>query len=298
MASTMVANKTAAAKSNQVIVGQNLGEMFHTPCWIYEDCSKGKGLTNKAASGCMCSSLFYIQSEDYWSLLLSMEPSFRFASFQENVQGRYVLHMPSISQPHVFPEDANAYLCMPSCIKRCHMLSILQNVFGNATEGFSLFNSAGYGQSDLLFSDATHHLQRVLGSYTSWLGPSYTTILQAFECEGKSNDVLLFACVHNRVYVGLLMRSGWLSGWISVFFFFMCASSAAALITALFHKQAFADGRGGRYPAHQLPPHPAVSMLVFCLPALPSVSLCFTTLSFFSIPTFHHPSILFSHCLH
>ncbi|TMS21514.1 Otolith matrix protein 1 [Larimichthys crocea] len=27
-------------------------------------------------------------------------------------------------------------------------------------------------------------LQRVVGSYTSWLGPTYTTMLQAFECEG------------------------------------------------------------------------------------------------------------------
>lgn len=68
-------------------------------------------------------------------------------------------------------------------------------MFGNATEGFSLFSSAGYGQSDLLFSDATHHLQRVLGSYSSWLGPTYTTVLQAFECEGKSDDVCLFAYV-------------------------------------------------------------------------------------------------------
>ncbi|XP_037550703.1 otolith matrix protein 1 [Nematolebias whitei] len=62
--------------------------------------------------------------------------------------------------------------------------SLLQNAFGNSTEGFSLFSSAGYGQSDLLFSDATYLLQRVLGSYTSWLGPTYTTMLQAFECEG------------------------------------------------------------------------------------------------------------------
>lgn len=62
----------------------------------------------------------------------------------------------------------------------------LQNVFGNATAGFSLFSSAGYGASDLLFSDATHHLQRVLGGYASWLGPTYITMLQAFECEGKT----------------------------------------------------------------------------------------------------------------
>ncbi|KAM4625284.1 otolith matrix protein 1 [Polymixia lowei] len=62
-------------------------------------------------------------------------------------------------------------------------LERVQTAFGNATEGFSLFSSAGYGQSDVLFSDSTHHLLRVLGSYTSWLGPSYTTALQAFECE-------------------------------------------------------------------------------------------------------------------
>lgn len=63
-------------------------------------------------------------------------------------------------------------------------------------------------------------------------------------------------------YVGLLMRSGWLSGWISVFCFFffgvwlcmlwVCASTAAALITAVSHKQVSADGRGGRYPVHPI----------------------------------------------
>ncbi|KAK5886544.1 hypothetical protein CesoFtcFv8_017569 [Champsocephalus esox] len=63
-------------------------------------------------------------------------------------------------------------------------LERLQNAFGNANEGFRLFSSAGYGKSNVLFDDDTHHLQRVLGSYTSWLGPTYTTVLQAFECEG------------------------------------------------------------------------------------------------------------------
>ncbi|XP_052354858.1 LOW QUALITY PROTEIN: otolith matrix protein 1 [Oncorhynchus keta] len=58
-------------------------------------------------------------------------------------------------------------------------LERLQNVFGNTT----MFSSVGYTQSDLLFSDSTHHLLRVVGSYTSWLGPTYTTVLQAFECE-------------------------------------------------------------------------------------------------------------------
>ena len=76
-----------------------------------------------------------------------------------------------------------------------------QNAFGNTTVGFSLFSSAGYGASDLLFSDVTHHLQRVLGRYTSWLGPSYTTMLQAFECEGKilyafTLDLLMATRVH------------------------------------------------------------------------------------------------------
>nr|XP_046174904.1 otolith matrix protein 1-like [Oncorhynchus gorbuscha] len=60
-------------------------------------------------------------------------------------------------------------------------LERLQNVFGNTT----MFSSVGYIQSDLLFSDSTHHLLRVVGSYTSWLVPTYTTVLQAFECESK-----------------------------------------------------------------------------------------------------------------
>nr|XP_061824095.1 otolith matrix protein 1-like [Nerophis lumbriciformis] len=63
-------------------------------------------------------------------------------------------------------------------------LERLQNVFGNATEGFSLFSSAGYADSNVLFSDSAHHLLRVLGGFTSWLGHSYTSALQAFECEG------------------------------------------------------------------------------------------------------------------
>ncbi|KAJ3613750.1 hypothetical protein NHX12_019996 [Muraenolepis orangiensis] len=39
-------------------------------------------------------------------------------------------------------------------------LERLQNVFGNATEGFRLFSSVGYGEPDVLFSDSTHHLLR------------------------------------------------------------------------------------------------------------------------------------------
>lgn len=63
-------------------------------------------------------------------------------------------------------------------------LERVQNAFGNTTEGFSLFSSVNYGQPDVLFSDSTKKLLRVMGTYTSWLGPSYTTILRAFECEG------------------------------------------------------------------------------------------------------------------
>ncbi|XP_054651992.1 otolith matrix protein 1 isoform X3 [Dunckerocampus dactyliophorus] len=63
-------------------------------------------------------------------------------------------------------------------------LERLQNIFGNATEGFSLFSSAGYPDSDVLFTDSTHHLLRVLGGFPSWLGHSYTSTLQAFECQG------------------------------------------------------------------------------------------------------------------
>ncbi|XP_061651548.1 otolith matrix protein 1 isoform X2 [Phyllopteryx taeniolatus] len=63
-------------------------------------------------------------------------------------------------------------------------LERLQNVFGNSTDGLSMFSSAGYSDSDVLFTDSTHRLLRVLGGFTSWLGPSYTSALQAFECEG------------------------------------------------------------------------------------------------------------------
>ncbi|XP_036410786.1 otolith matrix protein 1 [Megalops cyprinoides] len=70
---------------------------------------------------------------------------------------------------------------------KCRVYKFLERVqtaFGNATQGFSLFTSAAYGDTDVMFSDATQKLLRVVGSYTSWLGPSYTTVLQAFECEG------------------------------------------------------------------------------------------------------------------
>uniref|UniRef100_A0A3Q2Y5D3 Otolith matrix protein n=1 Tax=Hippocampus comes TaxID=109280 RepID=A0A3Q2Y5D3_HIPCM len=60
-----------------------------------------------------------------------------------------------------------------------------ENVFANATDGFSMFSSSGYSDSDVMFSDSTRCLLRVLGGFTSWLGPSYTSALQAFECEGQ-----------------------------------------------------------------------------------------------------------------
>ncbi|KAG5847288.1 hypothetical protein ANANG_G00124430 [Anguilla anguilla] len=70
---------------------------------------------------------------------------------------------------------------------KCRVYKFLERVqtaFGNATQGFSLFSSAAYGDTDVMFNDATKKLLRVMGSYTSWLGPSYTSVLQAFECEG------------------------------------------------------------------------------------------------------------------
>ncbi|XP_028831776.1 otolith matrix protein 1 isoform X1 [Denticeps clupeoides] len=86
---------------------------------------------------------------------------------------------------HLAVVPANAVVVRPS--DKCRVYKFLervQNVFGNATQGFSLFSSRGYGAKDVLFSDATQKMLRVLGSYTSWLGSSYTTVLQAFECEG------------------------------------------------------------------------------------------------------------------
>lgn len=41
-----------------------------------------------------------------------------------------------------------------------------------------------------MFSDSTLKLMRVMGTYQSWLGHSYTTMLQAFECEGNNNALI------------------------------------------------------------------------------------------------------------
>ncbi|MBN3278541.1 OTOMP protein, partial [Polyodon spathula] len=71
---------------------------------------------------------------------------------------------------------------------KCRVFKFLnraQRMFGNATQGFSLFDSSPYGGKDLMFTDGTRKLLKVVGSYSSWLGPSYTKVLQAFECEGK-----------------------------------------------------------------------------------------------------------------
>uniref|UniRef100_A0A3P8V5G8 Serotransferrin n=1 Tax=Cynoglossus semilaevis TaxID=244447 RepID=A0A3P8V5G8_CYNSE len=93
---------------------------------------------------------------------------------------------------HLAAVPANAVVVrMEDKCRVWKFLERLQTAFGNSTEGFRMFDSTGYGGTDLLFSDATHHLQRVLGSYTSWLGSTYTTMLQAFECEGE----LVCVCV-------------------------------------------------------------------------------------------------------
>ncbi|XP_033895625.3 otolith matrix protein 1-like [Acipenser ruthenus] len=70
---------------------------------------------------------------------------------------------------------------------KCRVFKFLnraQRMFGSATQGFSLFDSSPYGGKDLMFTDGTRKLLKVVGSYSSWLGPSYTKVLQAFECEG------------------------------------------------------------------------------------------------------------------
>ncbi|XP_077394169.1 otolith matrix protein 1 isoform X2 [Festucalex cinctus] len=86
---------------------------------------------------------------------------------------------------HLAAVPANGVVVRPT--DKCRVwkfLERLQNAFGNATDGVSMFSSSGYSDSDVLFSDSTRHLLRVLGGFTSWLGPSYTSALQAFECEG------------------------------------------------------------------------------------------------------------------
>ncbi|XP_057715036.1 otolith matrix protein 1 isoform X1 [Corythoichthys intestinalis] len=86
---------------------------------------------------------------------------------------------------HLATVPANGVVVRPH--DKCRVwkfLERLQNVFGNATDGLSMFSSAGYADSDVLFSDSARRLLRVTGDFTSWLGPSYTSALQAFECEG------------------------------------------------------------------------------------------------------------------
>ncbi|XP_020774811.1 otolith matrix protein 1 [Boleophthalmus pectinirostris] len=88
-------------------------------------------------------------------------------------------------QCHLASVPTNAVVVRPE--DRCRVwkfLERLQNAFGNSTDSFHMYSSAAYGEPDLMFSDSTHHLQRIITSYTSWLGPSYTAVLQAFECEG------------------------------------------------------------------------------------------------------------------
>lgn len=96
--------------------------------------------------------------------------------------------------------------CSAFLLRLC---SFLQNTFTNATQGFSLFSSMGYGQPDVMFSDSTVKLMRVMGTYRSWLGHSYTTMLQAFECEGKNSVCTLNNWVRLSCHV---MR--WFRVWI------------------------------------------------------------------------------------
>ncbi|XP_061700961.1 otolith matrix protein 1 isoform X2 [Syngnathoides biaculeatus] len=86
---------------------------------------------------------------------------------------------------HLAAVPANGVVVRPQ--DKCRVwkfLDRLQNAFGNSTAGFSLFSSSGYSDSDVLFTDSTRRLLRVVGGFASWLGPSYTSALRAFECEG------------------------------------------------------------------------------------------------------------------
>ncbi|MBN3298491.1 OTOMP protein, partial [Amia calva] len=87
---------------------------------------------------------------------------------------------------HMAAVPANGVVVRPE--DKCRVYKFLnkaQRLFGNVTQGFSLFDSSVYGDTDLMFTDGTQKLLKVVGSYMSWLGPSYTRVLQAFDCEGK-----------------------------------------------------------------------------------------------------------------
>ncbi|XP_015216849.2 otolith matrix protein 1 [Lepisosteus oculatus] len=86
---------------------------------------------------------------------------------------------------HLAAVPASAVVVRPE--DKCRVYKFLnksQRMFGNVTQGFSLFDSSAYGETDLMFTDGTRKLLKVVGSYFSWLGSSYTRVLQAFDCEG------------------------------------------------------------------------------------------------------------------
>ncbi|XP_051778044.1 otolith matrix protein 1 [Erpetoichthys calabaricus] len=80
---------------------------------------------------------------------------------------------------------ANAVVVRPE--DKCRVYNFLnraQRMFSNTTEGFSLFAPSPYEGKDLMFSDNTQKLLKIMGNYQSWLGPSYLTVNRAFDCEG------------------------------------------------------------------------------------------------------------------
>lgn len=163
-------------------------------------------------------------------------------------------------------------------------LCLLQTAFGNSTVGFRMFDSTGYGGTDLLFSDATHHLQRVLGSYTSWLGSTYTTMLQAFECEGE----LVCVCVCEVCLPALCV--------------FSCVCPLQLFSLLLFPStRLLLMEQEEDFQSIIIPLSP--SFLPSCLPSLPSASLClavppplFPPLRVCFLPAFTTNSPLFHSC--
>ncbi|KAK1168651.1 otolith matrix protein 1-like [Acipenser oxyrinchus oxyrinchus] len=80
-----------------------------------------------------------------------------------------------------------AHAVMTQASRRHQVFRFLDNAqkrFGDNAGGFQMFKSSDYGDKDLLFNDATTRLVAVQQSYSSWLGQSFLTALQAFDCEG------------------------------------------------------------------------------------------------------------------
>ncbi|XP_077476246.1 otolith matrix protein 1 [Stigmatopora argus] len=83
---------------------------------------------------------------------------------------------------HLAAVPANGVVVRPG--DKCRVWKFLERLQNAFADGSGMFGSSGYAGSDLLFSDSARRLLRVTGDFKSWLGPSYTGALQAFECQG------------------------------------------------------------------------------------------------------------------